>query len=911
MSYIAQFSEARSLEIDIVGGKAASLARMTQADFPVPPGFTITTAAYAAFTAENGLTEKIASIAKELDYDNFDDLDQRTKDIRALVENGAFPAGLQTSIEQCYGALGDGVRVAVRSSATAEDLPDASFAGQHDTYLDIKTVESIVDATKRCWASMWTARATSYRQTQGIDHFDVDVAVVIQQMVNSDVSGVVFTANPLTTATDETFINASWGLGEAIVAALVTPDSYIVQHHKLRVREKTLGSKKVKTVRNPETGIGTVEIDVAQSEQDRFCLSDSQASELTDLCSRVMEYYGGFPQDLEFGIAAGQIYLLQSRRITGVEFTWDEELNYWHVIPEGEDLLLTRSMSDEVWHGAITPLFYTTRGKMLHDAHAATHKMWGLESQNYRYYKPWKAGAYYDGRVEASDVTHMCPPPMRHMVIQHVAPPDRQGVIDAPFSYLKLARRIYRNGRLFPEYGLYGWIKMLKHYVYERVDEARGLSDEALRELSDTALISYTVDRVKFEHQYIIDVWNGFFFNMRLMMLTLAYMVQSWYDGDNEMAATDLLTGAERRSATVIENGTLWDLSKTIRASTQLMKDFNENTDGDFLRALEKHDEGLAWLEKYNAFLAKSGHRGHADRDFYFKRRVEDPALDYRAFQSFLTVDASHDPEHLEGQSNKRRETAYAEVLENIRRKPFGFLKTCAFKHVYSYVQTMLWLRDDHRDYVDIATFTYKRCFVEINRRLMERGVFETERDFWFLTERDLYALLEGCELTPLMKAKITARMAVFDLADRREASPPMYMKNNLAVSFDEDTGNGLQGTGMSKGVITGPARIVKELKDIGKVQQGDIMIVFATDPGWTPVFLVVSGLIIETGGLLSHGASISREYGIPAVQLPGAMQRIPDGATITIDGTSGAIRVDDGEQASTSQPEAAVEAVD
>ncbi|MFT4581191.1 MAG: phosphohistidine swiveling domain-containing protein [Gammaproteobacteria bacterium] len=911
MSYIAQFSEARSLEIDIVGGKAASLARMAQADFPVPPGFTITTAAYAAFIAENGLAEKIASIAKQLDYDDFDDLDQRTRDIRALVENSTFPAGLQTSVEQCYGALGDDVRVAVRSSATAEDLPDASFAGQHDTYLDIKTVDSIVDATKRCWASMWTARATSYRQTQGIDHFDVGVAVVIQQMVNSDVSGVVFTANPLTTATDETFINASWGLGEAIVAALVTPDSYIVQHHKFRVREKTLGSKKVKTVRNPETGIGTVEIDVAQSDQDRFCLSDSQTSELTELCCRVMEYYGGFPQDLEFGIAAGQIYLLQSRRITGVEFTWDEELNYWHVIPEGEDLLLTRSMSDEVWHGAITPLFYTTRGKMLHDAHAATHKMWGLESQNYRYYKPWKAGAYYDGRVEASDVTHMCPPPMRHMVIQHVAPPDRQGVIDAPFSYLKLARRIHRNGRLFPEYGLYGWIKMLKHYVYERVDEARGLSDEALRALSDKELIRHTVDRVKFEHQYIIDVWNGFFFNMRLMMLTLAYMVHSWYDGDNEMAGTDLLTGAERRSATVIENGTLWDLSKTIRASTQLMEDFNENTDGDFLRALEQHDEGLAWLEKYNAFLAKSGHRGHADRDFYFKRRVEDPALDYRAFQSFLTVDASHDPEHLEGQSNKRRETAYAEVLESVRRKPFGFLKARAFKHVYSYVQTMLWLRDDHRDYVDIATFTYKRCFLEINRRLMERDVFETERDFWFLTERDLYALLEGAELTPLMKAKITARMTVFDLADRREASPPMYMKNNLAVSFDEDTGDGLQGTGMSKGVITGPARIVKELKDIGKVQQGDIMIVFATDPGWTPVFLVISGLIIETGGLLSHGASISREYGIPAVQLPGAMQRIPDGATITIDGTSGAIRVDEGEEASTSQPETAVEAVD
>jgi rifampicin phosphotransferase len=906
MSQIIQFDEAGSLDLDIVGGKSASLARLSQADFPVPPGFTITTEAYAAFLGENGLADKIAAIAKDLAYDDFDDLERKTEEIRTVIESGLLPAGLEASIEKYYRTLGDEVRVAVRSSATAEDLPEASFAGQHDTYLDIQTVARIADATKRCWASMWTARATSYRKTQNIDHFDVGVAVVIQQMVDSDVAGVVFTANPLTTATDETVINASWGLGEAIVASLVTPDSFIIKHDTLRVREKTLGTKQVKTVRNPETGIGTLEIEVAKADQERFCLTDRQVAELAELCTRVMDYYGGFPQDLEFGIAGERIYLLQSRPITGVEFTWDEELNYWHIIPEGEDLVLTRSMSDEVWHGAITPLFYTTRGKMLHDAHAATHKMWGLKSQNYRYYKPWKAGAYYDVRVEASDVTHMCPPPMRHMVIQHVAPPDRQSVLDAPFSYFALAWRIFRNGRLFPEYGMYGWIKMLKHYVYERVDEARGLPDEALQKLSDADLISYTIERVKFEHQYIIDVWNGFFFNMRLMMLTLAYMVQKWYDGDNPMAGTDLLTGAERRSATVIENGTLWDLSKRIRESQQLQKDFDEHQDGDFLRALEQHDEGRAWLETYNTFLEKSGHRGHADRDFYFKRRAEDPALDYRAFRSFLTVDESHDPELMEDKSNARREAAYIDVLESIRRKPFGFLKARAFRHVYAYVQTMLWLRDDHRDYVDIATFTYKRCLLEINRRLMARGMFETDRDFWFLVERDIYRLLEGAELTPLMKAKIAARMAAFDFADRREADPPMYMQNNLPISFDEATGDGLQGVGMSKGVITGPARIIKELQDIGRVQQGDIMIVFATDPGWTPVFLVISGLVIETGGLLSHGASISREYGIPAVQLPGAMQRIPDGATITIDGTSGAIQIDEDGQHNETEEEAA-----
>ncbi|MSR13205.1 MAG: hypothetical protein EXR86_01285 [Gammaproteobacteria bacterium] len=905
MSWIMQFDEARATDLDVVGGKGAGLARLAQASFPVPPGFTITTAAYATFIGENALGGQIASIVEGLKYDDLEDLDRRTQQLRTLVESGTLPSELRAAIEHHYRALGDDVRVAVRSSATAEDLPDASFAGQHDTYLDVKTLDGIADATKRCWASLWTARATLYRHTQRIDHLDVGVAVVIQQMVDADVAGVLFTANPITTATDEAMIDASWGLGEAIVAALVTPDSYTVKLPTLRVKEKTLGSKTVKIVRNPTTGVGTVEVEVPESDQGRFCLSDRQAADLAELGRQVMEFYGGFPQDLEFAIAGGTIHLLQSRPITGVEFTWDEDLDYWHILPEDEDVTLSRSMSDEVWHGAITPLFYTTRGKMLHDAHAATHKMWGLESQNYRYYKAWKAGAYYNTKVEISDVTHMCPPPMRHMVLQHIATPDRQSVLEAPFSYLALAWRIYRNGRLFPQYGMYGWIKMLKTYVYERIDEARGLSNDALRKLSDADLTRYTIDRVGFEHQYIIDVWNGFFFNTRLTMLTLAYMVQKWYDGDNDMAGTDLITGTERRSATVIENGTLWELSKEIRGSKILLKDFSENKEGEFLRALEKHEEGRAWLRKYQWLLDKSGHRGHADRDFYFKRRIEDPSLDYRAFQSFLTVDESHDPEHLEAQSNRRREAAYTDVLANIRRKPCGFLKAWAFRHVYRYVQTMLWLRDDHRDYVDIATFTYKRCFLEINRRLMARGVFESDRDFWFLTDRDVYRLLEGAPLIPLLKAKIKARIATFDVADRREATPPMYMQNNRPISFDEETGDGLRGVGISKGIVTGPARIVKELKDIGRVQHGDIMVVFATDPGWTPVFLVISGLVIETGGLLSHGASISREYGIPAVQLPGAMQRVPDGTVITINGTSGAIQIGDGTVVSDAHTEA------
>ena len=206
MSWIVQFDDPRATDIEVVGGKGASLARLARAGFPVPAGFTITTEAYAAYIAANGLGDKIAAIVEGLSYQDLDGLEQRTQQIRTLVQSGTLPTELRAIIEQHYRALGNELRVAVRSSATAEDLPEASFAGQHDTYLDVQTVDGISTALRQCWASLWTARATSYRNTQRIDHFEVNVAVVVQQMVDAEVAGVLFTANPLTSATDEAVI---------------------------------------------------------------------------------------------------------------------------------------------------------------------------------------------------------------------------------------------------------------------------------------------------------------------------------------------------------------------------------------------------------------------------------------------------------------------------------------------------------------------------------------------------------------------------------------------------------------------------------------------------------------------------------------------------------------------------------
>ncbi|HEV7534070.1 MAG TPA: PEP/pyruvate-binding domain-containing protein, partial [Acidimicrobiia bacterium] len=212
---ILRFDDQDSGTHSLVGGKGANLGLLTRAGFPVPPGFSVTTAAYSAFIASSGLGDKIAAIVAELKYDDPDQLEALTGEIRELIVGAALPDGLATEITAAYTALGESY-VAVRSSGTAEDLAEASFAGMHDTYLDIKGAANLLDAVKRCWASMYTARATAYRHNKGFDHAESRIAVVVQQMVESEVSGVMFTGNPMTTATDEIVVNASWGLGEAI-----------------------------------------------------------------------------------------------------------------------------------------------------------------------------------------------------------------------------------------------------------------------------------------------------------------------------------------------------------------------------------------------------------------------------------------------------------------------------------------------------------------------------------------------------------------------------------------------------------------------------------------------------------------------------------------------------------------------
>jgi len=339
--FIRWFEELRKTDVPLVGGKGANLGEMTNAGIPVPPGFCVTAEAYKYFVEnvklEDGKTlqEWIMEIISQTNVDDSKQLQENTAKIREKIIELPMLPEIAEEIERAYKELSqrfgkDAVYVAVRSSATAEDLPEASFAGQQETYLDVYGVDDVIDKVKRCWASLWTARATFYRAKQGFDHSKVYLSAVVQKMVNSKTSGVMFTANPVTNNRNEIMINASWGLGEAVVSGSVTPDEYIVEKGTWKIKEKFIAKKEVMVVRNPETGKGTVYVKVADylgpEYVEKQVLTDEQIIEVAKIGAKIEEHYG-WPQDIEWAYDAddGKLYIVQSRPITTLKEETAEE----------------------------------------------------------------------------------------------------------------------------------------------------------------------------------------------------------------------------------------------------------------------------------------------------------------------------------------------------------------------------------------------------------------------------------------------------------------------------------------------------------------------------------------------------------------------------------------------------------
>lgn len=898
MPLVLAFSDRDADTPQLVGGKGANLGRLTQAGFPVPPGSTVTTKAYDQFIAANTLAEVIAGHLAKIDYTMADTVETQAAAIRQAIIQAPMPPQLTKAISDAYAALGDNPFVAVRSSGTAEDLEAASFAGQHDTYLDIRGTDAVVDAVKRCWASLWTARAVAYRQQKGFAHQEVGIAIVIQTMVESEISGVMFTANPMTTAVDEIVINASYGLGEAIVSGIVTPDLFVIDRKDLHVRRAVLGSKEVKIVRDPARSHGVVEQHVDQADQERPCLTDDQLARLASMGQRVARYYEDYPQDIEWGFAGDEFYLLQSRDITGVEFSWDEDLDAFQNVAKDDQQIWTRSWADATWTGRITPLFYSARAENAQFIRQHMAGVWGLEGYGQkRIFKFHRGFVYYGSETDYLSLTRILHPSFRTDELLENLPPDmRDNIRKESFSWLEVAKMLLRIQQWDKSYLPWNNFRHVYNNVFEdaaAVADANGLPPAKIALLSDESLKEYCDARNKKERDWVRSFWTTFYFSTPMVMGLFTHMVERWLGETDPQVKADLLTGSRIPTITEVANKELVELAKEINAEPWLAKIFDATPGAAFFDAVRAHPKGAAFSAKYDAFIARHGHRGHADRDIFFERRADNPSLDYTALSSLRGADHEEAERKVEAVI-ARREELTERMVAKLKLMPFGDLRAQAFVWLQDWLVTFWRFRDDQRAHVDRATYSQRLAYKELGKRLLERGIIPQPEDYYMFSMRELFAMLDRGRMTRLDKAKLKARRFNYDNF-RVGFNPPKYMIGDQYAdleAIDSGDANVLKGVGMSRGKVTGTARVIASLTDIGRVQKGDILVTVATDPGWTPVFVALSGLVLETGGMLAHGACISREYGIPAVQTAGCMQKIQDGDTITVDGDMGVVTI-------------------
>ena len=885
MSNIRWFEEIDAGEIDLVGGKGANLGEMARAGFPVPPGFCVVAPAYREMIETTGLYPVIEGILAGMDTDDPAAVTRISAEIRRLINEKPIPPSLAAEITRSYGQLGDKLGladaavtpVAIRSSATAEDLPTASFAGQQDTYLNIRGEEQLLAHIRRCWASLWTTRAVTYRAKQGFDHQKVYVSVVVQAMIDSEVSGILFTANPISGNRDEAVINASWGLGEAIVSGLVSPDTLTVRKGNGTVVSRQTASKDLQIIYSANGG--TVEVDTRPEQREAPALTDQQAAELAALGSKIEDHYG-VPQDIEWGLANNAWYLLQARPIT----TLERPKKVFDV--EGE---YSRVMMVEIFPDALSPAFLSVIAPLLGGMFDFTFRQLGfkvpqgMQSIATFYHQPYFSRQYID-----AGFSPLSPAVRDSMVEQFINPishEEEESARELSFAYAKMLFRMLRFMVLLPR-RLPGIIQR----YHDEIDEVKALD---LAGASEEEIVTWirglvydTIGRLM-NYDFLIIALTGRTYEL------LEAMLEPYYGHETEAIVTRLNSGLPG-NATMETNMGLWDLAQEAKNSAEVSEVIRTQDAEQALQRLAQSEEGQIFLEKLERFLQDYGHR-EIRLDIVYPTWGEDPAPVFGFLRSYLDADEHQSPYIQQERLEKERLDLTAEVSAKIGRGLKGrLLMGPLFRWLLGHAQESTRERDTmHFEWTRLIP-PVRRMILELGRRWRDRGLLREPEDTFYMRFEEM----ETMAASPTSYIEIVqARREEFE-ADRSYPWPDIirdgqevYVERGSQAPASDDYLSGVAG---SPGTISGIARVINGPEEFHKLQKGEILVAPLTNPVWTPLFAVAGGLITEVGGILSHGAIVAREYGIPAVMsVNDATTQIHEGQMITVDGNKGIVYVE------------------
>jgi pyruvate,water dikinase len=818
---VTKISAVRRDDLELAGGKGANLGELMQGGFPVPDGFIVSTEAYATVVEEAGLAAVIADGLAAGD-------DGAT--IRAAFENVTIPDGLAAEISKAYADLGGGP-VAVRSSATAEDLVGAAFAGQQDSYLNVVGEVAVLDAVRRCWGSLWTERALAYRRHQQIESGNLQIAVVVQQMVDAEFAGVMLTANPVTGARDKIVIDASSGLGEAVVAGLVTPDHYVLDSQG-KVRERTQGLREVVIHSTPGGGV-THSTDAGHG---AASLPDPVLTELAMLGRSVAAHFGR-PQDIEWAYADCRIWLVQARPMTALP---PPPLKLSRIQRrlglQLMDFMAVRPYPLDM-SGWVRPGLGRILERMLADI----------------------AGI----RVDITDML-----PEHDGVVEQFVPPTPRPTAGTPSALARLPGRIRR-------FDPARWTDDPRFVQFEQGIAKLAALDP--RTLGWTVLMQVcrrTLAVVDVITDLRVDYLprTGFdLLRLRALLTLLGSSSQLW------------LLSAGARTRTGDANRALEELATQVRADPPVHAAFGELDPPTLATRLDSDPRLAGFRRALRRFLDEYGHRETVSPLVMTPPTWGDDPTPPLGMIKVLVEEQPQAGAAKPSEEAERRLLQHR-LLHSPRRR-------AAVLRAIEAARQGVAFREDTHFHATRALPILRHMLLEAGRRLAEAGVLPEAEDVFHLNLEELEALPGPDQLAADAADRI--RTTARDRAARRAelAGVPMLATASLVDPTATTKGALVTGVAASGGRATGPVRVIREPAEFGALRSGDVLVCPYTNPTWTSLFQRAVAVVVDSGGLGSHAAIVAREYGIPAVMATGSGTRVlVDGQQITVDGDTGRV---------------------
>ncbi|HJN50326.1 MAG: PEP/pyruvate-binding domain-containing protein [Pseudomonadales bacterium] len=946
---------AKDAALEVVGGKGRSLAEMANAGLAVPGGFYLTTGAYRRFVAENDLQAAIIDLVKPEIGEFTLSFDKASNAIQALFRKATLSDDMAAEIRQAYDALeGDDSPVAVRSSANAEDLPDMSFAGQQDTYLNVRGADAVVEAVRDCWASLWTSRAISYRHEMGIEQDTVAMAVVVQTMVPADVSGILFTANPTTGERSEMIINASFGLGEAVVGGQVTPDTYAVDRESLAAKKTIIGAKEQKIVSDGDQG--TRLEDIAESERGQSSLSDDAIKELATLALKTEAHFEGVPQDIEWAYSDGKLYMLQSRPITNlppqpIEVDW---------IPIPPAQILARRQIIENIPDPCTPLFdelYLSEGleTVEKGKKHASYMVGGGPSfvslNGYAYQRfDWPqiiearqkrmSEAMTDAEMDAAEIKVEADTQKKEQAKKKGEPSEKEKA-----AWTKKVAEWQKNNAGMAQHDLDLFLADLssdERNAFDDWAESCDVNDVAARvtqpesknptfgafnrtQVNENQIKGF-YDRAKPDLMATSDEWRKVdpktASDEQLLEGVCATAIAGgmyWCSNgghtfgvakstddqlqaflrealpDHHFTSGQFLSGF--KSKTMQANEHLFEIAKKIRADEALAELVIITPAKRMMKTLEEHRDAGSVVEAINEYLGIYGHLGYS-LDFAEPLPLEDPSGLLATLKTMIS-NKDYDPKNHESKALEKREAAMAEILGILEGLQYWQFR---FRHWFTH--RFYYIREEVMFYLYMAWPVLRPLALELGQRLTDTGTI-TRPDHVFYLQTD--ELKQAIEARKENKAVAEYRQLTAERFELREARKRLHPPGTVPFDASEDPSvkfketqvvndpdsDTMLGVPVSPGTVTAPVSLINSPAEFDQMRPGSILVCPMTNPAWTPLFAHASGLVTDMGGILGHGSIVAREYGIPAVVGTGTITvRVKHGQQISVDGDSGTVKL-------------------